>query len=79
MTATSRPSGPSPDPATRAGESVPGLPGPGWFVASFLAYVVLGLVLRSVVLNWVVGPLWLLVTLVLLPGAARALRRAVAG
>ena len=61
-------------PAADPGRPVPGLPGPAWFVATFVGYVVLGLVTRSVVLNWVVGPLWLLVTLYVLPEAVRRLR-----
>lgn len=52
---------------------VEGLPGPGWIVLSFVVYVALGLVLKSVVLNWIVGPLWLLGTLYLLPTSVRSL------
>lgn len=52
---------------------VPGLPAPIWFVVSLVVYVVAGLVLKSVVLNWIVGPLWLLVTIVLIPAAVRRL------
>ena len=48
---------------------VAGLPGPGWFVVSFAAYLGLALVAKSVVLNWIVGPLWLLLTLYVLPAA----------
>ena len=46
---------------------VPGLPGWPWFVATFVVYVVLGLVIKSTVLNWIVGPMWLLATLYILP------------
>lgn len=48
---------------------VPGLPGPIWFIGTFVVYVVLGLVVKSAVLNWIVGPLWLLATLYLVPVA----------
>ncbi len=54
-------------------DDVPGLPAPIWFVASFITYVAAGLILKSVVLNWIVGPLWLLVTMVLIPTAVRRL------
>ena len=43
-------------------------------VLTFVGYVVLGLVVRSVVLNWVIGPLWLLLTLYVLPQIARRVR-----
>ena len=46
-------------------------PRPWGYLAAFLVYVVLGLLLRSVVLNWIVGPLFLLLTLYLLPLAVR--------
>lgn len=46
---------------------MPGLPGAPWFVVTFVVYVVLGLVIKSAVLNWIVGPLWLLATLYLVP------------
>lgn len=50
------------------------LPAPGWFVLSFAVYVALGIALKSPVLNWIVGPLWLFATLFVLPGLWRALR-----
>ena len=53
-------------------------PGPGaWaYVAAFLAYVALGLLTRSVVLNWIVGPLFPLLALYLVPRTvAGVLRR----
>ena len=53
------------------------LPAAGWFVASFLAYIACGLVFHTLVLNWVVGPAWLVVTLFALPTAWRRLVRAV--
>ena len=60
--------------ASRAPEpEIEGLPGPGWIVASFVVYVALGLALKSVVLNWIVGPLWLVLTLYVLPTLGRAL------
>ena len=49
-------------------------PRPWQYGLAFVVYVALGLVTRSVVLNWVIGPLFLLLTLYLLP---RALRSAV--
>ena len=52
-------------------------PGPRpwvWAVA-LVVYVGLGLLTRSVVLNWVVGPLFPLLALYLLPRAAGALVR----
>ncbi|MCB0971589.1 MAG: hypothetical protein KDA97_08750 [Acidimicrobiales bacterium] len=52
---------------------VEGLPGPAWIVASFAAYVALGLAFKSVVLNWIVGPTWLVVTLYVLPALGRSL------
>lgn len=51
------------------------LPGAGWFLASLVAYIVAGVALKSPVLNWIVGPLWLFVTLFLVPALWRALRR----
>ncbi|NIR39452.1 MAG: hypothetical protein GWN79_18760 [Actinobacteria bacterium] len=51
------------------------LPGAGWFAASLAVYVAAGVVLKSPVLNWIVGPLWLFVTLFLVPALWRALRR----
>lgn len=54
--------------------SVPGLPGPIWFVMSFAAYLGLALATKSVVLNWIVGPLWLVVTLCVLPTAIGRVR-----
>jgi hypothetical protein len=52
------------------------LPPAGWFIASFLAYVACGLVLHTLVLNWIVGPIWLVVTLWAVPVAWRRLQRA---
>ena len=43
------------------------------YVVSFVIYVVAGLLFRSTVLNWIVGPLWLLATLHLVPGLWRRL------
>lgn len=53
------------------------LPHAAWFVAAFVGYVVLGLLTRTVVLNWIIGPLWLLITLYLLPTAVRRVTRRV--
>lgn len=58
-------------PAADPRRPVAGLPSPVWFGATFVAYIVLGLTTRSVVLNWVVGPLWLVVTLYVLPQLVR--------
>ena len=44
-----------------------------WYLAAFVVYVVLGLAFKSVVLNWIVGPLFLLLTLHVLPSALRRL------
>lgn len=43
------------------------LTGPGPFVVALVAYIALGLVVKSVVLNWIVGPLFPLVALYLVP------------
>ena len=42
---------------------------PGAYVAAFVAYVALGYVLKSGVLNWIVGPLWLVTVLHVIPRA----------
>ena len=39
------------------------------YVAALVVYVALGYFLKSVVLNWIVGPLFLLVVLYLVPKA----------
>ena len=47
-------------------------PWPWWaWTATFGSYVALGYVFRSVFLNWIVGPLYPLVVMYLLPTAAR--------
>jgi hypothetical protein len=43
------------------------------YVVALVVYVVLGLLTRSVVLNWVVGPLFPLIALYLVPLAVRKL------
>ena len=50
------------------------LPTVGWFVLTLVVYIALGLLFKRAVLNWVVGPLWLVGTLYLLPTVARAVR-----
>ena len=45
-------------------------------VVSFIVYVALGVAFKGLVLNWVVGPLWLLLTLYLLPLAFDRARQA---
>lgn len=62
----------------RSGHRVEHLPAPGWFVVSFVVYAALGVVLKSPLLNWIVGPLWLFATLFVLPGLWRVLRTRVA-
>jgi len=49
-------------------------------VISALVYIALGLWLKGVVLNWIVGPLWLLITVYLLPAIVQMIgdRRAAA-
>ncbi len=44
---------------------------PALFLFTLALYVALGYALKSIVLNWVVGPLFPLVTLYLIPAAAR--------
>jgi hypothetical protein len=39
------------------------------YLLAFAAYVALGYVFKSAVLNWIVGPLWLLLTFELIPRA----------
>jgi hypothetical protein len=56
------------------GRRVDQLPATAWFVVTLAAYVALGLAFRSAVLNWIVGPLWMLATLYLLPMGLGALR-----
>ncbi len=48
--------------------------GPPWaaYVATLVAYVALGFFLRSVVLNWIVGPLVPLLALYLVPRLVRS-------
>ena len=55
-------------------ENPPELLGRAWIAAAFVVYVALGFVLKAPVLNWIVGPLWLLATLHVLPGLGRRLR-----
>ena len=46
-------------------------PPPAAYLATLVVYIALGFVLRSVVLNWIVGPLFLLAALHLLPRLVR--------
>lgn len=48
---------------------------PGAYVGAFLLYVVLGYFLKSIVLNWIVGPLFLVLVLHALPALFRRVRR----
>lgn len=45
------------------------------YVGAFVVYVVLGYLFKSLLLNWIVGPLFLLIVLYLLPRAVRLGRR----
>ena len=42
-----------------------------WYVLAFAAYVVLGFFFKSLVLNWIVGPTWLVVWLYIVPRGLR--------
>lgn len=53
------------------GEQMPSWPA---YLAVFASYVVLGLQFKSVFLNWIVGPLYLLVMLELVPRVVRYVR-----
>lgn len=44
------------------------------FLVALVVYIALGLVLKSAVLNWIVGPLFPLFALYLLPAAVGRLR-----
>ena len=39
------------------------------YVAALVVYVVLGYFLKSAILNWIVGPLWLVLVLHVVPKA----------
>lgn len=64
------------DPAAKPGTYSVAAPEPdapiAAYVAAFVVYVALGVIVKSVVLNWIVGPTFLLLTLYALP---RGLRR----
>lgn len=47
--------------------------GIGWYAAALVVYVAGGFFLKSVLLNWLVGPLFLLIVLYLVPAFARRL------
>lgn len=49
------------------------------FVVALVSYVALGLATRSVVLNWIVGPLYLVVALWMVPRGVRRLAGTVRG
>lgn len=44
------------------------------YVAAFVVYVALGYFLKSIVLNWIVGPIFLVLVLHVFPAAIRRLR-----
>ena len=45
------------------------------YVGALALYVVLGYFLKSIVLNWIVGPLFLVVVLYAVPASVRRIRR----
>lgn len=47
----------------------------GWYVAALVAYVAGGLVFKSALLNWLVGPLFLVLVLYAVPTLVRTLTR----
>lgn len=47
----------------------------GWYLAALVMYVAAGYFLKSWLLNWVVGPLFMLIVLYLVPAAIRRLLR----
>ena len=44
-------------------------------MASLAIYITLGFFLKGIVLNWIVGPLWLFIVLYFLPTSVSSLRR----
>jgi hypothetical protein len=46
-----------------------------WYAAALLVYIVAGFFLKSVLLNWLVGPLFLLIVLYIVPSLLRRLAR----
>ena len=50
--------------------------GAGWYAVALVVYVAAGYYLKSWLLNWIVGPLFLVVVLYVVPTAVRRLRRA---
>jgi hypothetical protein len=49
--------------------------GAGWYVAALVGYVAAGFFLKSILLNWLVGPLFLLIVLYLVPRFVRGVGR----
>lgn len=49
--------------------------GPGWHATALVLYVVAGFFLKTILLNWIIGPLFLLVMLHLIPASVRTHRR----
>lgn len=60
MSSSPRATGPTPPPVRAI-----------WYVVTFAVYVALGVTLKSVVLNWIVGPLFPVLTLYVLPTLLR--------
>ncbi len=50
----------------------PGAPPVAAYLLALAVYIVLGYFLRSVVLNWIIGPVFLLIALYLLPRLVRS-------
>ena len=46
-----------------------------WYAVALAIYVVAGVFLKTWVLNWIIGPLFLLIALYLVPTGARRLAR----
>jgi hypothetical protein len=57
----------------KATESAPEPIALGWYAFALVLYVALGYFLKTWVLNWIIGPLFLLIVLYLIPTAVRRL------
>jgi hypothetical protein len=62
------------EPIVPDGADEPRPPGAAAFAIALVTYVALGLTVKSVVLNWIVGPAYLVLTLHVLPIGVRRLR-----
>jgi hypothetical protein len=45
-----------------------------WYASALVLYVVIAYFFKAVLLNWIMGPLFLLVALHVIPAAARTIR-----